>query len=81
MSDLPAKHYLWIYQRRVSMAEEGVTNPTQAVVQSPKELVSNLSILPPDEKIRLETQNGEALFTIAGTGVLVGRISFADTEL
>ena len=80
MSDLPAKHYLFIYQRRLSMADKGVTHPTKAIVEAARELVRGLSVLPPDEKVRLEIQDGDALFKIAGTGTLIGKIRFADAE-
>lgn len=54
MSNLPASHYLGIYERRLSMSERGITQPTPQVVVGMKRLVAALRALKPEEAIALD---------------------------
>ena len=54
MSDLNVQHYLGIYQMRLKMQEEGISNPTQEFKEITRTIVDKLSKLPLDEKIILD---------------------------
>jgi hypothetical protein len=54
MSDLTVQHYLGIYQTRLKMQEDGITNPTQEYKDITRTIVEKLSRLPLDEKIVLD---------------------------
>ena len=76
MSDLPAKHYLDIYRRRVRCAEEGITHPAPQVVAGARRLVSGLSVLPPETPVRLELHSDHSRFLVAATGEVIAEIDF-----
>jgi hypothetical protein len=54
MSDLDVQHFLGIYQIRLRMQEEGITNPSHEIKQLTRTIVDKLLRLPLDEKIVLE---------------------------
>jgi len=54
MSELDVKHFLGIYQLRLKMQEEGITNPSPEYKGITRLIVDKLSKLPLDEKIILE---------------------------
>lgn len=54
MSKLDVKHFLGIYQIRLRMQEDGITNPTQEIKELTKTIVDKLSKLPLDEEITLD---------------------------
>ena len=54
MSKLDVRHFLGIYQIRMRMQEEGVTNPSPEIKNFTREFVDKLSKLPLDEEIKIE---------------------------
>lgn len=54
MIHLNASHYLKIYEIRLRMQEEGITNPPEEIKALVREIVHKLSRLPADEPISLE---------------------------
>lgn len=52
--ELDVRHYLRIYQTRLEMQEEGITNPSQEIKDITRTIVDKLSKLPLDEKIILD---------------------------
>lgn len=54
MNKLGVKHFLGIYQVRLQMQKEGVTNPAQEIKELTQTIVDKLSKLPVDEEIILE---------------------------
>ncbi len=74
MSDLTAKHYLDIYESRLSMAKERVTNPADDVVSGMKRLVSSLRKLPPETGIRVAATDESYVYTVAKTGEVIAEI-------
>ena len=54
MSKLDVKHFLSIYQIRLRMQDDGVTNPTQEIKELTKTIIDKLSKLPLDEEITLD---------------------------
>jgi hypothetical protein len=76
---LPASHYLRVYRLRLSMAEDGITQPSPAHVQSMREFVDALTALEPDTLVKLDaSQKGVAVFINADTGALLGRFQLGD---
>lgn len=49
MEKLDVKHFLHIYQIRMRMQEEGVTNPSSEIKKFTRDLVEKLRKLPLDE--------------------------------
>jgi len=54
MSVLNVGHYLRIYQIKLKMQEDGITNPAQEFKEFTRTIVEKLSKLPLDEKIILD---------------------------
>jgi hypothetical protein len=73
MSDLTAEHYLGIYNGRLSMAERGIINPSDEAIKFARELVSGLTGLPSETKIRIEVDGDWSRFKVADTGALVAQ--------
>jgi hypothetical protein len=57
--NLNARHYLDVYQTRLEMQEEGITNPPEEIRMLVRTIVEKLSRMPLDEKIILE--NGKMI--------------------
>lgn len=60
---LTVKHYLDIYQTRLSMQEAGITDPQSKIKELTLEVVSALSVLPLDAEIR---RTGNSFFDAKG---------------
>ncbi len=73
MSDLTAQHYLGIYRGRLNMAEKGITHPSDEALKFARELVSGLSELPSETKVRIEVEGDWSRFKIADTGALIAQ--------
>ena len=54
MKKLDVQHFLGIYQIRMRMQENGITNPTDAVKQFTKDFVTKLSTMPLNEEVKIE---------------------------
>jgi hypothetical protein len=78
MTDLSAQHYLGIYQTRLKMAEKGTIHPKPEVVAGMRQLITGLSAMPSDAKVRLEIQDGKTRFRAASTGDLLVEFDFKD---
>ena len=74
MSNLPAKHYLGIYRTRQSMIRDGKTNPDEKVIQFVDQLVSELELLDPDEKIKLIATEADTVFSVKKTGRILAEM-------
>lgn len=72
MNDLPAQHYLKIWQRRLSMAERGVTNPPPYLVPRMRQLVEGLTAVARATAVRLERHGNQMRFVAAETGAVLG---------
>ena len=69
MKKLDVQHFLGIYQIRMRMQEDGITNPTDAVKQFTKDFVTKLSKMPLDEEVKIEGKSfvdskGEIIATL-----------------
>lgn len=53
MGNLDVKHFLGIYQIRLRMQKEGITNPPQEIKELTQTIVDKLSLLPLDEEVTL----------------------------
>ncbi len=51
MNNPTVLHVLRIYQARMKMQQEGITNPSQEIKDMTRTIVEELSEMPPDEKI------------------------------
>jgi hypothetical protein len=76
MSDLPASHYLGIYEHRLSMSDRGVTQPSPQVTAGMKRLVAALRALRPEEEVALDATTERAIFSRSSNGELIARIDF-----
>ena len=71
MSDLPAKHYLDIYRRRVSMAEKGISHPSPNILVAAKQLIIKLEAMDQEDRIKLDIVGNKAQFWNSATGELL----------
>ena len=74
MSNLPAKHYLGIYRTRQSMIRDGKTHPEEKVIQFVDQLVSELELLDPNEKIKLIATEADTVFRVKKTGRIIAEM-------
>ncbi len=51
---LDVKHYLGVYKTRMEMQNSGITNPSDEIKELTKTIVEKLSLIPLEEKIKLE---------------------------
>lgn len=75
MNDLPAQHYLKIFQLRLSMAERGITSPSADVVVSMRQLVAQLAAIDPATSVKLEIHGSQARYMKEETGAIIGTIN------
>jgi hypothetical protein len=61
------KHFLDIYNRRLSMQKDGITNPAQQIKDFTQILVDKLSVMPLDETI---VYKNRALFDLKGNKII-----------
>lgn len=78
MSETTAQELLDCYQSRLSMAEKGILRPKPKILEATKRLVSALSAMPADAKIRLEIQEEKAIFITANNGELLVEFDFSN---
>lgn len=71
---VPVQRLLKIWQRRVSMAERGVTNPRPALIPHMRQLVAGLSALDPAAAVRLERHGNTMWFIAAETEAIIHSI-------
>jgi hypothetical protein len=74
MSNLPAKHYLGIYRTRQKAIRKGVTHPAEKVIQFVDQLVSELEVLDPDEKIEITANETDSVFRVEKTGKILAEM-------
>jgi len=70
--NLPAQHYLKIWQGRLSMAERGVISPPPYLILHVRELVAGLAAVDPATEVRLERNGNQMRFIAAETGGILG---------
>ena len=66
---LDVRHYLEIYQIRMQMQKEGITNPSREIKELTKNILEKLSLMPLEDKIELKgnyliDQKGEIIASL-----------------
>lgn len=74
MRNLPARHFLAIYQLRKRMAEDGVTSPPREIVEQVSCLITGLSGVDPDTPVGLEHEGEKVRFIAVETGEVLGEL-------
>lgn len=69
MSNLNVKHYLSIYQTRLEMQEQGITNPPDEIKRITREIVYKLSEMDHNEEITVKNgslidSNGNVIISL-----------------
>lgn len=69
MSNLNVKHYLGIYQARLEMQEQGITNPPDEIKRLTREIVYKLSEMDHNEEITVKNgslidSNGNVIISL-----------------
>ena len=75
MKKLDVQHFLGIYQLRMRMQEDGITNPTDGVKQFTKDFVTKLSKMPLEEEVKIEGKS-----FIDSKGKIIATLPFGKNE-